>query len=476
MGKKKKTGLVITVVLGVLFLCGPVLAVEVIEAGYVVEIFSSFSRPGIAVTRIMTFAGDGNLYVVQKADGSIWRVTPDGTASEFVSGLNLPAGITWAGGTSYGDYLYVGADRRIVRIGLDGTTSTFSSLRGISGVAVDRTGNYDGFLYATTAGTDRIYRVSGSGSASTFSSFLGSGSGGGPVGIAFDSVEDYSGLMYIPATWNTTPSKSGFFSVDPNGTTTRFTNDLAKSWRVALDETGDFGWHLFVLAADEFDGAAALWRVRPDGTAEQFTEGHVSCLAFGPDGSMYVSEYDADNETVVISRISIRPLDVAIDIKPRSCPNPLSVQSKGVLPVAILGSQDFDVNTIDMASIKLAKAAAIRSSYEDVATFVMDGIECECNTEGPDGYPDLTLKFKTQEIVEKLINDPGELENGQRLLLTLTGKLSDNTPIEGTDCVILVGNVPKALAARGSDINGDGVVNILDFALMTEYWLEATVY
>ena len=33
-----------------------------------------------------------------------------------------------------------------------------------------------------------------------------------------------------------------------------------------------------------------------------------------------------------------------------------------------------------------------------------------------------------------------------------------------------------ALAARGSDINEDGVVNILDFVLMAEYWLESTIY
>ena len=34
---------------------------------------------------------------------------------------------------------------------------------------------------------------------------------------------------------------------------------------------------------------------------------------------------------------------VPIDIKPQSCPNPLNVNSKGVLPVAILGTDTFDV-------------------------------------------------------------------------------------------------------------------------------------
>ncbi|MHC4725285.1 MAG: hypothetical protein ACYS9V_13755 [Planctomycetota bacterium] len=47
-------------------------------------------------------------------------------------------------------------------------------------------------------------------------------------------------------------------------------------------------------------------------------------------------------------------IPVSIDIKPGSCPNPLNINSKGVLPVAILGTGDFDVQEIDPASIRLA--------------------------------------------------------------------------------------------------------------------------
>ena len=121
---------------------------------------------------------------------------------------------------------------------------------------------------------------------------------------------------------------------------------------------------------------------------------------------------------------------IDVDIKPQSCPNPLNVESKGVLPVAILGSADFDVHDIDVASIRLADVAPIRSSLEDVATPV-DGEECECTEEGLDGYTDLTLNFETEEIADAL----GEVVNGEVLLLTLTGDLSDGTPIEGEDCI-----------------------------------------
>ena len=130
----------------------------------------------------------------------------------------------------------------------------------------------------------------------------------------------------------------------------------------------------------------------------------------------FVEVWDiVENETYPFLRLVLEPTPVDIDIKLGSCPNPLNLASRGVLPVAILGSQDFDVSTVDAPSIRLDDVPAIRSSFEDVATPVADGNECECTAEDPDGYTDLTLKFKTQEIVEKLINAPNELFGGQTL-------------------------------------------------------------
>ena len=133
-----------------------------------------------------------------------------------------------------------------------------------------------------------------------------------------------------------------------------------------------------------------------------------------------------------------------IDIKPGSCPNPLNVKSKGVLPVAILGSEGFDVSTVDPASIRLEGVATIRSSYEDVSTPVSDSEdECACTTEGPDGFLDLTLKFDTQEIIRAL----GQVNDGDLLLLTLTGVDIDGTPIEGTDCVVIIDNTKAIITS-----------------------------
>ena len=135
----------------------------------------------------------------------------------------------------------------------------------------------------------------------------------------------------------------------------------------------------------------------------------------------------------VVTLASTPITELAIDIKPGSCPNPLNVNSKGVLPVAILGTEVLDVIDIDVASISLEGVAPIRFDYEDVAT-PFEGDLCDCHELGPDGYFDLTLKFDTQEIVAAL----GDVEDGEYLPLTLSVTLVDGTVIEGSDCIRII--------------------------------------
>ena len=134
-------------------------------------------------------------------------------------------------------------------------------------------------------------------------------------------------------------------------------------------------------------------------------------------------------------------IPVALDIKPASCPNPINAKSKGVLPVAILGTGDHDVNQIDPASVALEGIAPLRWAKEDVATLYEPflGKEAcdECTEEGSDGYMDLTLKFSSQAVVEAL----GDVEDGDCLILTITGNLKEEfggTPIIGEDVVLLI--------------------------------------
>ena len=126
-------------------------------------------------------------------------------------------------------------------------------------------------------------------------------------------------------------------------------------------------------------------------------------------------------------------LEVFVDVKPQSCPNPLNVKSKGVIPVAILGLPGADVNQVDPASVMLEGVAPLRWSYEDVATPTYDTNECVCTTEGPDGYTDLVFKFDTQEIVTAI----GDVNDGDVIPLTLTGALLDKRELSGKDCVVI---------------------------------------
>lgn len=135
------------------------------------------------------------------------------------------------------------------------------------------------------------------------------------------------------------------------------------------------------------------------------------------------------------------PVAVSVDIKPRSCPNPLNVRGKGKLPVAVLGSNEFNVTTVDIASILLEGVWPIHSAYEDVATPLPDGSEsCDCTEEGPDGYLDLTLTFEVFDILSAL----GQVSDGDMIPLNLTGTTLDGSPIEGSDCVVIRAKGGKA--------------------------------
>ena len=146
--------------------------------------------------------------------------------------------------------------------------------------------------------------------------------------------------------------------------------------------------------------------------------------------------------------ITSSAMEVAVDIKPQSCPNPLNVKSKGVLPVAILGTEDFDVTQIDTTTIAIMEVVPLRWALEDVATpyeseplpsSLTDVPEpcLNCIEEGSDGFLDLTLKFDIQEIVIAL----GEVFDGDCLSLTLTGNLLEEfggTPIVGEDVIFII--------------------------------------
>ena len=112
-----------------------------------------------------------------------------------------------------------------------------------------------------------------------------------------------------------------------------------------------------------------------------------------------------------------------IDIKPGSSPNSVNLKSKGVLPVAIFGTADFDVNDVDISTLLFGDPnsgtplSPVRSALEDVSD---------------DGFEDLSLKFSVADLVESGALGPDTVGG------LLTGELLDGTLIAGMGSIRIV--------------------------------------
>ena len=136
-------------------------------------------------------------------------------------------------------------------------------------------------------------------------------------------------------------------------------------------------------------------------------------------------------------------IEVYFDVKPGSCPNPINPGKKGVTPVAILGTEEFDVTTIDPETVQLTLegmdvgVAPLRSDYEDVATPFDPVDDACCHDLNGDGFMDMTLKFDTPTLVETL----GLTYSGEMIQLQVVGNLNEEsggTSIMGEDCVLIL--------------------------------------
>ena len=165
-----------------------------------------------------------------------------------------------------------------------------------------------------------------------------------------------------------------------------------------------------------------------------------------PDGSWDVDVWGdeilgTEWALLTLQKVVVIPvISVYVDIKPGSWPNPLNLKSRGVLPVAVCGTEEFDVTTIDPTTIRLTIEGVeegvmpLRWSYEDVATPYI-GEPGDGHALAGDGYLDLTLKFATQDLVVTL--DLYDFE-GETIPLILTGNLKEEfggTPIQGQDWI-----------------------------------------
>ena len=170
------------------------------------------------------------------------------------------------------------------------------------------------------------------------------------------------------------------------------------------------------------------------------------------EGGFYTRNFDENWLSITVCHLSdfallgkrVINLNLPVDINPTSCRNPLNVKDKGVMTVAILGTEEFDVTQFDPATVTLLDVYPLRWSYEDVATpyepYVGKADAFDCTTEGADGYLDLVFHFDMQEIVAQL----GDVNDGDILVLSLT-----SNRLEEFGCTLIVGEDVVVILKKG---------------------------
>jgi hypothetical protein len=162
----------------------------------------------------------------------------------------------------------------------------------------------------------------------------------------------------------------------------------------------------------------------------------------GSDSFTYKASDGTAYGNVATVSIGVNPVtQVAVDIKPTTCPNSVSPSDTATYPVALLsidyiGNYEVDPSTVELEGVPAQTGRKV--TRKDVATpysgTITDPPQAnQCTTAGPDGQTDLNLKFDAKSLLEKL----GAVTNKEVRVLTLTGELENGRPFKGKDVVII---------------------------------------
>jgi hypothetical protein len=306
----------------------------------------------------------------------------------------------------------------------------------------------------------------------------------------FNDVALYAGAQTFAT--QTTPNDFGSYTgwnggnpADQTAQTTfimadgqaRFAGDGTEFMTVAMSGPGTA-----IKTADAFDGEDGLLTVGAnDGLWDTHT---LDVSSFFSNGVLTAASASAIAGTggdciswggQVISVKS--SLNAFMDIKAGSCPNSVNINSRGVLPVDILGTSWFDVSDIDASTVLLEGVAPVGQPLaQDSATPFMGGcavLDCgDCNTLGSDGYTDLNFRFRMQDIAAVL----GQVQNDDCIEVTLTGNLNNGTPFVARDVLrIITSGAPKSGAeASNFELSLANAPNPFSTGTMFTFTLPAT--
>lgn len=221
----------------------------------------------------------------------------------------------------------------------------------------------------------------------------------------------------------------------------RFYIGYASNWigspKAPASAVWDGEWH---HVAGTFDGLNI--KLYLDGVQVDGATSTIEDIYYFGTGNLYIGDFTNSSKlafsgTIDEVRIWNRALiaeeiwdnfllvPVGIDIKPGSDPNSINPNSKGLIPVAILGSDTFDVEDVDVTTLKFGLAEATPAHDLTDSLVYADHLQ-DVNL---DDILDLVCHFRTKET---------GIEAGDTSA-TLTGETFDGSPIEGEDTVRTVG-------------------------------------
>lgn len=207
-------------------------------------------------------------------------------------------------------------------------------------------------------------------------------------------------------------------TVHDNYTTNKDTLLIVAAPGVLGNDSDPDGDTLTAIQADDPDNGTLT--LNADGSFSY--QPYVGFL--GTDDFFYIA-YDGktgyESATVTITVVETTTTTVDIDIKPGSDPNPINPGSNGLVPVAILSSDDFNATTVDPDSVMLAGASvAVRGK-------VSKSMVHEEDVNG-DGLVDLVVQVETTGFDD--LGAGGTVE--------LTGTTFGGEDIVGYDEVVIV--------------------------------------
>ena len=137
-------------------------------------------------------------------------------------------------------------------------------------------------------------------------------------------------------------------------------------------------------------------------------------------GSTYKMWFAGKGSAYSIGYATAAPpvVEVDVDIKPGSDPNCFNSDGHGVIPVAILGSADFDASTVDPFTVSL-DGAEVRVKGKSGNAGSLEDVN-------GDGYQDLVV-----HIIDDSAYTSGDF------MATLQGFTYDGVPIEGSDSICI---------------------------------------